>query len=791
MIVAAGSLLTGCNPLQKTESKAPKTSKGLSISNLDYGSGFVLTDDPITLSGNSNLDENANLSSLVSRSGVFVTSNANLIGSCSLTFGITTGSLTNCFKVTNDRNASLIAPVNGKWPYTANSKEFLDVHTYYHVNKAATQFHSSLGFGVTKSASLSSNYSSLPNSVSNIASDISFWDTTRALNVFSNCAELTQNALFNPANYELCFGVDPAMPDFKFSQDPSIIYHEIGHAFVYNMMNLRNNMLPRTTTKTNLTGSYHEAGAINEGIADYFSFVQNQRTFFGLWGTERFYEAGRPISEDQEIHAYGISTASDSRLSYPTYLNYEVHSSETAYKPCGPLSEADPTVYCSEDIHYAGQITSHYLVALTRDLKSTCYFNHDSSTKYIQYILAETLAELGDIKGQGKNSAVLFGTFSNLTTTENEAYTWSQIANPVNYRRFYQTFARNLVKIISDVTVCPMYTQSQAERLLDDYGLLLFKTYNDNGNDRTLGRYPTGTVQVTQVSNANRVKSVMTSKTLIALPSSSSVTTAYVFDSQTQIQKVLEILAFSGNPVQLLSTPADLRYNNNNGRISPGEVVGLLPNLINNSNIPMAGVQILANDWDHAETVSGKYKACTLSDGWPLTSEGAADSTGSEATSCSTLTTTNAAVDITPICYVQYRATNETKWISQLEYKRINSDFPCLDNSNQKNCLIRVIPQASQAFYSKIDPGKNWADSLTSGISGARPRIGVGNMILFEVNKWIPPGTTFNCRMRVRFTNCTDCFHDPLATDSDDYRDYEYAGEKPFKVINFQIPVVD
>lgn len=792
MLIIAAGLMSGCNPLQKPASAPSKQTKGLSISNLDYGNGFVLLDDPVTLSNNTNLDHSTNLNSFVPKNGVFITNNSNLTGSCSLSETYTTSTLTNCFKVTNDRNASLISPVNGKWPYTPGSKEFLDVHTYYHIDKAATQFHNSIGFSVHKSRSISGNYSSLPNTIGlNVATDVAYWNTSNALNVFSNCTELVHNSHFVPANYEICLGADPEMPDFKFAQDPSIIYHELGHAFVYNMMNLRNNMLPKTTTKSNLFGSYHEAGAINEGIADYFSYIQNRRTFFAPWATERFYEAGRPISEDQPMHAYGISTTSDGRLSYPAYLNYEIHATTTGYKPCYPISETDSTPYCSEDIHYAGQITSHYLVALTRDLMSTCSFNHDVATKYVQFLIAESLAELGDLKGQGKNSAVLFGAFSNLTSTENEAQIWNQIANPVNYRRFFQTFARNLIKIIPDSSVCPTYTQTQAERLLDNYGLLLFKTYNDNGNDKTLGRYPTGSVQVTQVSNANRVKSVLTSKTLISLPTSSSVTTAYVFDSQTQIAKVLEILAFSGNPVQLLSTPSDLRYNNNNGRISPGEVVGVLPNLFNNSNIPMAGVQILANDWDHAETVSGKYKACTLSDGWPLSTEGAASSSGTEATSCAALTTTNAAIDITPICYVQYRSTNETKWISQTEYKSLHSDFPCLDNSNSKNCLIRVIPQAAQAFYSKIDPGKNWADTLTSGISGAKPNIGVSNMILFEVNKWIPPGTTFNCRMRVRFSNCTDCFHDSTATDNDDYRDYEYAGEKPFKVINFQIPVVD
>ncbi|MEX0797926.1 MAG: hypothetical protein WD025_00680, partial [Bacteriovoracaceae bacterium] len=60
---------------------------------------------------------------------------------------------------------------------------------------------------------------------------------------------------------------------------------------------------------------------------------------------------------------------------------------------------------------------------------------------------------------------------------------------------------------------------------------------------------------------------------------------------------------------------------------------------------------------------------------------------------------------------------------------------------------------------------------------------------VMEVSKWIAPGTTFSCRFRARFSNCSDCFNDPDT--GEEYMDYELAGEKPYKVINFKFTVID
>ncbi len=62
--------------------------------------------------------------------------------------------------------------------------------------------------------------------------------------------------------------------------------------------------------------------------------------------------------------------------------------------------------------------------------------------------------------------------------------------------------------------------------------------------------------------------------------------------------------------------------------------------------------------------------------------------------------------------------------------------------------------------------------------------------MIMEVNKWIPPGTKFRCRLRARFSNCSDCYNDST-NGSDDFLESEMNGKKPFKVLNFEFDVND
>jgi len=51
-------------------------------------------------------------------------------------------------------------------------------------------------------------------------------------------------------------------------------------------------------------------------------------------------------------------------------------------------------------------------------------------------------------------------------------------------------------------------------------------------------------------------------------------------------------------------------------------------------------------------------------------------------------------------------------------------------------------------------------------------------------------GTKFRCRLRVKFSNCSDCFTDG-SNANDDFLDVDFNGAKPFKVINFEFNVID
>ena len=113
----------------------------------------------------------------------------------------------------------------------------------------------------------------------------------------------------------------------------------------------------------------------------------------------------------------------------------------------------------------------------------------------------------------------------------------------------------------------------------------------------------------------------------------------------------------------------------------------------------------------------------------------------------------------------------------------------CLAGNNRtQDCFIRFVKGVDQAFYSRLDPKSTWVETL--GEDNGVPTFNSNNVLFLEVNPWVPPGTTFNCRFRARFSNCDDCWHDP-DNNNDDYKDFEYAGNRPFKIINFQFTVVD
>ncbi|MFN8371063.1 MAG: hypothetical protein U0T83_10630 [Bacteriovoracaceae bacterium] len=246
--------------------------------------------------------------------------------------------------------------------------------------------------------------------------------------------------------------------------------------------------------------------------------------------------------------------------------------------------------------------------------------------------------------------------------------------------------------------------------------------------------------------------------------------------------------------------PSTLPYNNNNGKISPGEIAGLLLNFYNDSNAQMGGVQVLANDWDHVkyDTSSKTYKACnTFEDKFPISTAGAAPTVTGTPTvgDCEYITRTNGGDGsgtskeiVAPVCFMLSRGTTDTKWVTQDQFRKnmsLDKNY-CLDSSNDMSCFLNFIPGADSVVYGSIEPKKTYLETLfpNGNIEG------LNNLLLVQVSPWVPAGTTFDCRFRVRFTNCDDCYHDKNNSD-DDYLNYEYAGGAPFKIVHYQFTVDD
>lgn len=777
---------------------------------------------------------------------------------------------TDCFNILNDRSASTDALVssNNSWVYSAGTDEFYQVNTYYHTKLIMDRFLSSLSFS-HKQVHLDGNRYIPPATKYNFVDTQSYWlhenGSTVNMDVFSKCYLSSMNAFFSPSDNQLCFGWNESDEDFFIVQDPTVIYHEMGHVFVKVMMNQRNitsgvdpnssSIYYDSKTFSSDLGdiSYDEAGALNEGIADWFSYYMVNRDQIGEYALYKLQGLARPVSEESDQHTISVSTETGERLSYPQYLQYNPAS----------LSEN------VEDVHNAGTIVAHYLVALQKELKSSCSFEstkqediHAKSGDYIMLLLNETLAEVGDLTAKGSDFFSQYATvdsdyndvyFTNLN--EEHSFLWTQKVNPINFRRFFRIFAKNILYHIS-IDLCPEFTLDESEQLLDEYGLLLFNSYEDRGNGIDLdgnlslsyfsfagdhqlfsNRDISPVVLNTFVNEDNRRNSVLISKNQIELDDQ---ITAYVFDKQTNIASLLAQLTFEGENVETTEGIAGTEYNNSNAKISPGEVVGISLNLYNKSNSTMAGVQILGNDWDHMklsdssmpyvnriENINGlssgdisggiaTHSPCIF-DNFPKESEGGVapdDESTTAAGNCNYITKTNDSIDTSevvtdthpkydvdspqPICLVQYSDEDETTWVSQDFYRKYSmglEDKDCINNSsmsgnefNPNSCLIRILPGAEHAILGKIDSRKTWAETI-QGETNNSVTFSQSNIVVMEVNKWIPPGTKFNCRFRVRFSNCSDCYSES-ATD-DEYADFEYAGAEPFKVINFQFEVLD
>lgn len=874
-------LLSSCN--QIVGSPEAGTRDDLVNGSFYYnGMGIVYDYNPIIASGNESLSR-PDMSDYV-RSG-FVTENSYLKTECFFDNGTETSTISGCFQVLNDRSADQtpLQSKYGAWGYDVGSDEFYQVNSFYHANKIIKRFndalsdaHGNIHFNGGNLLSPATKYD-FENTASfwlaDAVRDPNDYDTilgiqSELLTIYSKCYLDQLNASYSPASNELCLGYNDDSSWFFMAQDPSIIYHEMGHVLVKAMMNQRNvsfsfpnyHVAPFQSDLGVLF--YDEAGAINEGIADWFSYFMNGRTRIGEWGIGKINgSGGRPLSEDDELHNGVVSKLPGERLSYPSYLYYD---------PANPTEEY-------EDVHYAGQIVSHYLTSLTEELKG-CYTTtdddalHEQASDLVLMLLNETLAELGDMTARGSDiyddfrmtgDPTFGGYFVNLNGTE--AYRWAHQVNPPNFRKFFQVLAKNIQYKIS-YKLCPSFTKDESEKLLDEYGLLLFDSYNEvkkgvlftdmgtyiqktDTDEATYfyslftscstynSFYPTDNFCPLFASSSidvdNRVNTDLIYKDLIEYPSDmDDVSAAFLVDNRSDIESIIAQLTFEGAGVQTSDGLAGVEYNNNNLKISPGEIVGLAINLYNNSNSTIGGAQILANDWDHmklydsADTYVNRIEntnagldiatwiPCTIDD-WPTADEnGASDDDPSSPVEgdCGYPTRDNFIVKDDgsgyheyyqdapqPVCIVQYSNDNETQWVSQDFYRNqvlsleseecLNSPAYSGDEFNPNECLIRMLPGADQSTLGKIEPQKTWSDTLVDSASSEGLTLSSNNVVLMEVNKNIAPGTTFACRLRARFTNCADCYTDPDT--GEEYTDYDMAGGDPFKIINFKFTVID
>ncbi len=799
-----------------SQSGSSSKSSGGSVSNTTYtvnpNYGRYFFDNPIINSGNESLSVRDSLSLYLDSDQKFITNNQFLIGSC--TFGST--QITKCFEVREDESSGYLSATENRWAFnpTEMPEEFLQVQAYGNMRDMTEKFHESLSW----SYDIAQGYgydSAIPYEL-NTSDENPFWYRSGLLKGYANCDE-KNNAYYDPASKSLCLGaITDISPTLYMATDPTITYHELGHAYTHITINMRHKAHEMDIDIDSSLGQvfYDEAGSIGEGLSDFYSFYMTERTHFAEWGLGRYIAQSRPMSEDEDIHAPGINLSTTGRLSYPDYVNYDPNEPAVPY----------------EDVHYGGQIASHFLHAfytslLASDLVDTDYGvyyadkDEDGTTEEYSYaddlyhcgmtkknalnmtmhLVFESLAELGDQTATG------FGALSNnvndykVNLDPENALEWMAMVKPINFRSFFQAFSKYFLNTVGNNSfgMCngSAYDRDEYEKLLDRYGLLLFKTYNQDGNNMNSGHSGTHTA----VTTTNRVNTVLIAKNMLKLDDRSDSASAFVIDSQADIHAAMEALILSGQVAEISEQIDDnFAYNNGNAQISPGEVVGIALNLYNNSNSTMGGIQVLANDWDHFKD----YKPCNnLGDNFPLDSEGAATLLTDEGVEggCDYVTRYNGKnptmepnEDLAPVCFIEYSDSDATKWVNQNIYRQEIglAANKCLGGADSLNdCFIRVIKGGDQAYYSKLDPKSTWSETLDNDSTGT-PTFTTSNVIFMEVNESIPPGTTFNCRMRARFTNCSDCYHDE-SNGNDDYLDYEFSGAKPFKIVNFQFTVID
>lgn len=766
------TLISSCLSSQSGGKKRSSAGVANTPDTVSPGYGRYLTDSITGISGNFNLDSNTDLSNYLTEAPKFISNNNFLKNDCT---GKTT-TITDCYKVIKAENSSILEFADRRFAYPVTTEEFLQIQAFGNSRDITDKFLNTqafsfdLGIGLPYVTSFPSGmYSSSHNA---------FYLRGRNLTIWANSG-IENNASYSPSNNVVSLGFMSGAPNVFVAEDPTVTYHEFGHHFNKVALNSRtiSSSINSTSPLTDLGYmSYDEAGSIGEGLADYYSYFMNSREDFGDWAL-KFVNRARPLTEASSIHSTTVSETFNGRLLYPEYLTYEPNEPELII----------------EDVHNSGTIISHFLVAITKSISSTCNYSTDVSKNMVIHLVLESFGELGDLSAKGYDSAIE----STVNHSQASAFDWVSKVNPINYRSFIQTFSKYFYRTLGDSSqaLCAggAYNMDQYEVLVDSYGLLLFKTYNLDGNGLITGHLgPLKTVTAT-----NRIKSTLIKKQFLKIDPRENASPFIIVDDRANMKATIDSLIDNGR-ITGWSTlfDDDLSYNNGNNKVSPGEIVAIIPNLYNDSNSTMGGVQVLANDWDHTK---GSKPCNIFEDLWPLSSEGAADLSAGEGVQggCNYVTRyngTNAGLESletnSPVCFAQTTVNNVTQWVTQdvLKSQMGLEEDKCLDpDNNSRDCFVRFIKGADHAFYSKINSKETWFESIGQGES---PEIKDSNTLIMEASPWISPGTRFRCRMRARFTNCEECWHD-ANNSNDNYKDYEFSGPTPFKIFQIEFQVVN
>ena len=181
--------------------KGKRTVNGQVVNNsstVDKFHGRVLRDNPVILSGNYNLPADTKIGKYLLHAQDYITSNNTLVGSCQDITDINNP----CYRVYQDQYSPPLISSDYKWAFPAETLEFNQVHTFYHMGRLIETFQANLNtyykllhldsFGSQKTPSY---YTSIPYS---LYAELGHWGSLTTLQGYSN-SDVENNSSFSPS----------------------------------------------------------------------------------------------------------------------------------------------------------------------------------------------------------------------------------------------------------------------------------------------------------------------------------------------------------------------------------------------------------------------------------------------------------------------------------------------------------------------------------------------------------------------------------------------------------------